>query len=47
MNLRNINKYQVHKVNTVGMTKSAIPQMTNYLYMKNKETKAQARNKAK
>ena len=31
MKLRNQNKYQVQKVNTVRMHKSAIPQMTKYL----------------
>ena len=46
MNLRNLNKYQVQKVNTVSMTKSVIPQITNYLNMKNKETKDKQRNKA-
>ena len=45
MKLRKDNKYQVQKINAVSMQKSAIPQMTKYLNIKNKQRTAHQRNK--
>ena len=39
-------KIPIQKIDTVRIQKSGIPQMTNYLNMKNKETKDKQRNKA-
>ena len=46
MKIQNQNKYHVQKINTVRRQKSAIPQMTNYLNVKNKQIKDNQRTKA-